>query len=269
MSSLNSLAKAIISEKYRPYIRELQTKYRQSIRDLQSFARELWLLGNQFTCPCCGGSFREFLPTGVITRQNAQCPRCFSLERHRLIWLYLKNKTNFFTDHLKVLHFAPENCFQNKFKAMPNLDYISTDLESPTAMVKMDITNISYEDNSFDVILCNHVLEHIPDDKKAMKELLRVLKPGGWAILLVPLDLSREKTFEDPSIVSPEERERFFGQRDHVRWYGQDYQHRLEQAGFTVTVDDYAKELGSELSKKYSLMEQEDIYFCTKSLSEK
>ena len=146
---------------------------------------------------------------------------------------------------------------------MSNLDYISVDLNSPLAMVKMDITNILYEDNTFDVILCSHVLEHIIDDRKAIRELFRVLKPGGWAILQVPLSNENDKTLEEPSIISPRDRERIFGQKDHVRIYGRDYKDRLEKAGFTVKVDGYVRELGDDKIKKHGLSEDQEIYFCT------
>lgn len=227
--------------------------------------RGLLYLGNRFICPVCGGHFRKFQdfgPVGLV-KQNEQCPRCLSLRRHRLLWLYLKEKTNFFDANLKVLHIAPEYCFYQRFENQKNLDYISADIQSPLAKVKMDITNIVYEDNLFDVILCNHVLEHILDDGKAMKELLRVLKPGGWAIMQVPIALNSQQTFEDPTIESPEERKRLFGQEDHVRWYGLDYKDRLELAGFTVKVDSYVKELGNNAIEKYSLRETENIYFCS------
>ena len=158
---------------------------------------------------------------------------------------------------------APEYIIQKFLRSIPNLDYISADLNSSLAMVKMDITNISCKDNSFDVILCYHVLEHIIDDRKAMRELFRVLKPGGWAILQSPMDLKRNKTFEDSHVVLPQDRERIFGQSDHVRIYGRDYKDRLEKAGFTVKVDSYVKELGVDMIKKYCLG-KEDIYFCTK-----
>lgn len=233
-------------------------------RGYRSLISSLMYIGKQVTCPCCNGSFRKFLLYGVKARENALCPKCESLERHRLLWLYLKNKTNFFTDKLRVLHFAPEYIFQKTFKPMPNLDYISADLLSPLAMVKMDITNISYEDNFFDVILCCHVLEHIIDDHRALTELFRVLKPSGWAILQVPIDLNRDKTFEDANIVTPKERERIFGQKDHVRIYGRDYKQRLEKAGFTVKVDTYVRELTDDMIKKYGLKKDEVIYFCTK-----
>lgn len=227
--------------------------------------RSLLYIGDQCTCPCCNGNFRKFLLFGINQRVNAQCPRCGSLERHRLLWLYLKNRTNFFVDNLKVLHFAPEYTFQVKFKLLPNIVYTSADLYSPIAMVKMDITNIDYHDNSFDVIFCNHVLEHIVDDRKAMRELFRVLRPGGWAILQSPIDQKLDRTFEDPSIVRPKDRERVFGRKDHVRVYGRDYKDRLEQVGFTVKLDSYVKDLGIDMIRKYGLMADEDMYFCTKA----
>jgi predicted SAM-dependent methyltransferase len=235
--------------------------------------RSLFYLGDRFSCPCCGGSFKEFISIErkfIAARPNnslmlnEQCPRCDSWKRQRVLWLYLKNYTNFFREPLKVLHFAPEYCLQKKFKKQPNLDYISADLFSSLAMTKIDITDIPYPDNTFDVILCSHVLEHIPDDRKAMKELLRVLKPTGWAILQVPIDRKRDKTFEDPAVTSPQERERLFGQHDHVRFYGRDYQDRLRDAGFVVEVNNYIKDLEDETVEKYSLDKQEDIYLCKK-----
>jgi SAM-dependent methyltransferase len=253
MNFLKSTIRYILPQKY-----ILQIKY---LRDLLT---GLFYIGNKFICPVCGGNFRKFKEAGLIPRANEKCPRCSSMKRHRFLWLYLKNKTNFFDENLKVLHIAPEYCFYQRFSNQKNLDYLSADLRSPLAMVKMDITNILYEENFFDVILCSHVLEHIPDDRKAMRELWRVLKPGGWAILQVPIDINRQKTFEDPTIKSPEERRRFYGLEDHVRLYGLDYKDRLEQAGFTVKVDEYVKELGSETIKKYSLVERQNIYFCTK-----
>ena len=253
MDYLIRLVKAIVPERYHTTLVEI---YR--------ICRSFLYIGNRYICPCCGWRFRVFLPFGVKPRPSAQCPRCGSLERHRLLWLYLKNRTNLFSDNLKVLHFAPEYIFQKTFRFMPNLDYISADLDSPLAMVKVDITNILYDDNSFDVILCSHVLEHVIDDREAMKELFRVLKPGGWAILQAPIPAEHDKTFEDSDIVLPEDRERIFGQKDHVRIYGRDYKDRLEEAGFTVKVDGYVRELGDDKIKKHGLSEDQDIYFCAK-----
>ena len=244
------IAKTLAPGRYRPAIEKV---YRQFL-----------YLGNRLVCPCCKGHFRKFLPFGVVQRPNACCPNCQSLERHRLLWLYLQNRTNLFSDRLKVLHVAPEYVLNLALRARNNLDYVTADLNSRLAQVKMDITNIPYEAKSFDVILCNHVLEHVVDDQKAMGELFRVLKPGGWAILQSPIDTSLEKTFEDFCIVSPEEREKAFGQRDHVRIYGRDYKERLEKAGFRVNVDRYAEEVGEELRKKYGLPKDEAIYVCAK-----
>jgi len=150
---------------------------------------------------------------------------------------------------------------------MPNLDYISVDLESPIAMLKMDVTDLQFPDDCFNCTICYHVLEHVSDDKKAMAEIFRVLKPGGWAILQVPI--LRDKTFEDPSVKTPKDREKIFGQHDHVRAYGLDYKHRLKSAGFSVKVDDYVTQLGDDAIGRYGLMKNEDIYFCSKPNSKR
>jgi len=226
--------------------------------------RSLCYYGNRYVCPCCGGRFRKFLPYGVRKRPNVKCPRCGSLERHRLIWLYLKNRTNLFTSSLMVLHFAPEDIFQRHFRLLSNLNYVSADLYPSKAMLKMDITNIYFKDNTFDVILCSHVLEHIVDDRKAMLELFRVLKPGGWSILQVPIREDLNRTLEGDILTTAAERERIFGQSDHVRQYGLDYKDRLEEVGFKVKVDNYGEELGQELFEKYGLLERH-VYFCSKS----
>lgn len=221
-------------------------------------------LGSRYECPCCGGHSRKFLPYGVNLRLNAQCPRCGSLERHRLLWIYLKDKTNFFTDRLKVLDIAPMEILQRKWKGLPNLDYISADISSSLAMQKIDITNIPLPDNQFDCIICYYVLQHIPNDQKAMRELFRVLKPGGWAILQSPLDINRSKTSEEENMVIPEERKRLVGEVEYVKVFGMDYKDRLESAGYIVRLDDYVKNIDGNKIKKYSLIENEIIYFCTK-----
>ena len=195
----------------------------------------LALKGNRFTDPIDNKSFRSFLDYGyVVQRKNVLSPSTLSLERHRLLWLYLKNETSFFTKPLKVLHFAPEQCFLKRFRALNNLEYTTTDLLSPIADVKADICNLPFKDNSYDVILCNHVLEHIPDDTKAMQELYRIMKPGGWGVFQVPQDLNRDITFEDNTITDRKERTKIFGQYDHVRIYGQDYVERIASSGLKV-----------------------------------
>jgi len=216
-----------------------------------------YLKGNAYTDPIDGKSFRKFLPYGYgIQRPNVLSPSTLSLERHRLLWLYLNNETNFFSEKKKVLHMAPEQCFLKRFRKL-NHDYITADLYSPIADVKADITKLPFEDDSFDVVFCNHVLEHIPDDTKAMQELYRVMKKGGMGIFQIPQDLNRETTFEDDSITDPKERAKIFGQYDHVRVYGRDYFNKLRSIGFKVDEVNYTEKLSAELSDKYRLMKGE------------
>lgn len=176
----------------------------------------------------------------------------------------LKKETDFFTKPLKVLHFAPEQAFYNRFKKQTNLDYITTDLESPLADVKADICQLPFDDCSFDFILCNHVLEHIPDDTKAMQELFRVLKKGGKAIVQIPQDLNRAVTFEDDSITDKKERAKIFGQYDHVRIYGRDFFDKLRSVGFQVDEVNYTYSLSNEEIKRYCLASGEIIPVCYK-----
>lgn len=216
--------------------------------------------GNRYTDPIEGKSYRSFLPYGYENqRENVLAPGTLSLERHRLLWLYLKEKTEFFSAPLKVLHFAPEQAFYQRFRALQNIDYTTTDLNSPLADVKADICNLPFEDNSFDVILCNHVLEHIPDDAKAMQELYRIMKPGGWGVFQIPQDLKREATFEDDSITDPKERARIFGQYDHVRVYGRDYFDKLREVGFKVIEEDLAARMPKEKVDTYRIDPSEII----------
>ena len=219
-----------------------------------------FLKGNTYTDPIDDKSFRSFLPYGYgKQRNNALSPSTLSLERHRLLWLFLKNETDFFTSKLKVLHFAPEQAFYKRFRSLENLDYITTDLHSPLADVKADICNLPFNDNEFDVIFCNHVLEHIPDDTKAMQELYRVLKSRGMGIFQIPQDLSRETTFEDDSIADKKERAKIFGQYDHVRIYGRDYFDKLRSIGFKVDEVNYTATLSEEDITKYCLVKGEII----------
>ncbi|MBP1225879.1 class I SAM-dependent methyltransferase [Flavobacterium sp. 1355] len=225
----------------------------------------LSLKGDKYTDPIDGKSFRSFLPYGYgKQRNNVLSPSTLSLERHRLLWLYLNDQTDFFTAPKKVLHFAPEQAFYKRFRKQKNLDYTTTDLLSPLADVKADICNLPFKDNEYDVILCNHVLEHIPDDTKAMQELFRVLKPGGMAILQIPQDLSREVTFADDSITDQKERAKIFGQYDHVRVYGRDYFDKLRSIGFIVIEEDYTNKISPELVEKYCLAKGEIIPLCFK-----
>jgi len=210
--------------------------------------------GHRFTDPIDGSSYRRFLPYGYQKiRENALCPGTLSLERHRLLWLYLERETSFLTDSIKVLHVAPEQVFYQKFRSFSHWDYITTDLYSPLADVKADLRKLPFEDHAYDLILCNHVLEHIPDHLQALSELYRVLKKGGTLIAQVPLDLNREKTFEDPTITDPQERSRIFGQYDHVRIYGKDYSDFLNQTGFSSQCIPYTEQLTKKEIDTYAL----------------
>ncbi len=248
-------------------LRKIPRKYLQLFSHIPLKIVSILYRGNKYECPSCGTKYRKLLPYGrVESRANALCPSCLTLERHRLLLLFLKERTNFFTDKLKVLHVAPEYPFIERFDQLPNLDYITGDIESPLAKVKMDVHDIPFEENTFDAVICNHVLEHVESDYKVMGEFLRVLKPGGWAILQCPIDYSLEETYEDPSITDPLEREKAFGQDDHVRMYGRDYGKRLQKGGFEVTEDKFAEELG-DLATRYCIQKEEIIYFCRKPLN--
>jgi SAM-dependent methyltransferase len=240
-------------------------KYLQLFSHTAARLLGLFYAGHGVTCPVCNSQYRHFLPYGRTTpRQNALCPNCLSLERHRLMWLYLKEKTPFFSQSLRLLHVAPEYCFIHRFEQMKNLDYVTADIESPLAQVKMDLHDIPFPNNSFDVAFCNHVMEHVQDDHKAMHELHRVLKPGGWAIIQSPLDTSRQTTLEDPSIQTPADRLKYYWQEDHLRLYGLDYKDRLANAGFLVKEDNFAAQLPAELAQQYALPVGEIIYLCRK-----
>jgi SAM-dependent methyltransferase len=225
------------------------------------------LRGNNYIDPIDGKGYRSFLPYGYGTqRNNVLAPGTLSLERHRLLWLYLQRETDFFTATIrkKVLHVAPEQELYKRFKKQTNIEYTTTDLLSPLADVKADICNLPFPDNAYDLILCNHVLEHIPDDTKAMSELYRVMKPGGMGIFQIPQDLKRATTFTDDSITDPKERAKIFGQYDHVRIYGRDYFDKLRSIGFEVIEEDYTQKLGAEWVEKYGLAPGEIIPICYK-----
>ena len=227
----------------------------------------LFFKGSNFTDPIDGKSYRKFLPYGYgKQRPNALSPGTLSLERHRQMWLYLQNETNFFTHKLKVLHIAPEQEFLRKFKKMKNLEYTSADLFSPIVDVKADILDLPFEDNTYDVIICNHVLEHIVDDRKAMSELYRVMKSGGWGIVQVPMKNSLEKTYEDFTITDPKERQKHFGQYDHVRWYGMDYFDRLKSVGFETEINFYSQKFSEAEIKRFGLNKNEILPVVRKAI---
>lgn len=207
-------------------------------------------------CPICGSRYRRFMPYGYVTsREDALCPHCLALERHRMIWLWLKESSDLFEGYPRLLHIAPKVSLMRHFKRhyRDNRNYITADLESPLADLHFDVQNIPLEDESVDVIICNHLLEHVEDDRRAMAELYRILKHGGWGIMLVPEERDRATTFEDDTITDPDERTRLFGQYDHRRIYGRDYDERLRAAGFRVERIAYTERLSLEQRQRYAI----------------
>ncbi len=239
--------------------------------------------GNSFYDPICNTPLRLLHPNGedhptlkeaqIVSggyRQNSMCPVCRSRERHRLIYLYLQHHTTFFHQPQKFLYVAPAPCLHTAFQQLHHLDYISGDIDTDEreAEFDLDVTQINYPDNTFDIILCNHVLEHVPDDRRAMRELRRVLKPDGLAILQVPFSPIRAETFEDFSITSEEDRYRVFGQKDHVRIYGLDYMDRLQESGFVLDLfkwweDDTLQEVNQ--GNKHGLLGNEPLFVVRKN----
>ncbi len=221
-------------------------------------AAGLFYKGRGRECPICGSKYRKFLPYGYVhSRPDALCPHCLSLERHRLLWLYLTRETDLLDNFPKTLHIAPEACLmrhlRKHFAACPER-YVTADLESPLAELHFDIQAIPLEDGYAEVLFCNHILEHVADDRQAMRELYRILRPGGgWGVVLSPVDPDRAETFEDDSITDPAQRTRIFGQYDHRRIYGRDYAARLAEAGFRVEEIDYASRFTAEERRRYAL----------------
>ncbi len=227
--------------------------------------RSVFFLGTKYTCPCCGWHVRAFTDNGAMFRERSlsYCPRCNSKARHRRIWLFLEEKTNLLSERLHLFEVSPKYCFSRRFKAMPNLNYFGADLKwRPHISARMDLTALPIRSETFDATICVHVLEEIVDDRTAMSELYRVLKPGGWAIITVPTRMD-QLTYEDPAITAPEERQRAFGETAHVRIYGHDLVDRLEACGFRVQVD-LAENVPPPTREKYGLRSDENIFFCTK-----
>lgn len=224
--------------------------------------RRLVYRGERHECPICRSRVSRLKPMG--RRPDARCPVCGSLERHRLIWLYCRKSTELFDGRpRRLLHIAPEPCLARVLKRISGLEYIRSDFAGSRTTIRLDVAAIPFQDDSFDIVLCNHVLEHVADDRRAMRELRRVLKPGGWAIMQVPI--KGATTLEDPGITSPEARALHYGQDDHFRQYGLDYEQRLRDAGFVVERNSFASRYSTAERQRYGLIEDEDLYCCTKS----
>ena len=179
------------------------------------------------------------------------------------MFLFLRDQTAIFEEPTRLLHFAPEPSLRRIIERHDNIDYITTDLNMPDVSIQMSIDDLLFRDDVFDCVICSHVLEHVPDDYAAMGEIRRVLRPGGFALLMVPiLHPPGGRTLEDPAIVTPEERERVYGRDDHVRKYGQDFAERARAVGFEVTVVGYPASLGAEATRTYALNPEEQLYVC-------
>lgn len=234
--------------------------------------------GGDLECIYCGAKLRHWTlrgqPAEVIERLDivpagprlSSCPFCGSYDRDRLLLTFLQRRTDLFSKPTKLLHIAPESTLAKKVVATPSIDYVSGDLDGSLAMRPLDVTDIDFPDNTFDAVICNHVLEHVPDDRRAMSELLRVLKPGGWAVLQVPIGIKLDKTIEDFTLKSDAERLERFGQGDHVRVYSMgDYVERLRSVGWNIEVIDFPSEVGPETVHRYGFHEREKVVFGRKA----
>lgn len=204
-----------------------------SSRIIPEGAKAIVFKGRTFYCPVCQNHVSKFFAWGF--HPNIWCHVCTSFDRHRFAWLFFERKTNLFDGQPRImLHVAPEPAFERKFKQVSNLEYITADIMDPHVTVRMDVTNIDYASDTFDIIYCSHVLEHVPHPKRAVQEFQRVLRPNGWAAVAVPIH--QRPTIGDPSVASPREREKLFGQHDHFWRFGPDFVDMLEEAGFVVEV---------------------------------
>ena len=245
---------------------------RSYLKTVRNFIYRIYYRGNKVECQICNSKFKKFATYGggMYVRENALCPNCGSLERHRLLWLYIKSRLNKGSKYepMHVIHFAPEKFMYKLLSQKENVNYYPCDLFPEVypfgEINKIDITNINLESDRFDVVLCNHVLEHILDDRKAMSELFRIMKNDSWGIVQVPIELDRDYTYEDDSIVTPAEREKHFGQSDHVRIYGRDYIERLKSVGFEVQELDFVAQYSNSDIQKLGLDENEILFIIRK-----
>ena len=225
-------------------------------------------------CVLCGKRTKKYFPVVIdlsafkgkndkesLEADATKCPVCGGDAHERLLYLFLKERTSIYTYPSRVLHFAPERMIRKKLEENTRLSYITVELEITEPI---DTISIDQKDDLFDIIICNHVLEHVRNDRKTMAELFRALKPGGWAILQEPIAAVLDKTVENVSEAAPEDREKPAGKYDHLRIYGRDYVSRLHEAGFTVTCYNCLDEFGQECVDENKLIAKENIYYCSK-----
>ena len=245
------------------YKKILPEALRNSIRVSIRKAKSPFYYGNKYECNCCETSFRKMLPKAK--RSNAECPKCGSLERTRLLLHYLKNETSIFEKKLRVLHFAPESSLYSILSKL-DLEYIDGDIHPAYANNIVDITDIQFEDDYFDLIICSHVIAHVPDEEKAIQELRRVLSPKGKAIILTFINSDSKETIDHDWINTDELRREHYGEPDCLRLHGSDFKSTLEKEGFKVNQIDYRKKLGPKIMNKNVLGEgpREWIFDCSK-----
>jgi SAM-dependent methyltransferase len=219
--------------------------------------------GDDVECVCCERTFRGFMPDW--NRPHAICPGCLSQERHRALWWYWANESSLLDGGRSILHFAPEYKIRRRLQRLPDTRYVTVDLNSPLAQVKADITRLPFESESFDTVICSHVLEHVADDRQALRELWRVLARGGTAYVMVPIDHTRARTYEDAAVTSPQLRQEAYWQADHVRLYARDFIDRLAEPGFSVATKSPATTLGEATARRYGLICQDLIFVCHKA----
>ena len=237
--------------------------YSPTIRRIARRVLPLAYMGGSVCCPCCGRTFRRFVSR---FRSDELCPACLSLSRHRLFWLFLERRLDEHDEELALLHFAPEEGIARRLAERRSIRYVTADRDPGSiATMTFDIAAIPFDDRSFDVVICNHVLEHVDDDRAAMRELFRVLRPGGVLYSMHPVEMDLAQTVESPA-ATPNERLELFGQRDHVRLYGRDFVERLEQAGFDVAIERYGEALGEKARDYYRVGAREEIFVCRRPL---
>jgi SAM-dependent methyltransferase len=217
--------------------------------------------GANVHCPVCDNDFDRFKDDW--NRPGALCWRCGAQERHRAQWLLFERRPQLLAETRSLLHFSAEWCLRRRLGALPGLRYVTSDLDpAQPADLRLDIAALALPDGAFDAVVCSHVLEHVPDDAAAMRELRRVTAPDGFTLVMVPLALDRAATYEDPSITGPEDRRREFLQHDHVRLYAPDIADRLRAAHFDVEVVDLARELGPAGAARHGLLASDLIFLC-------
>lgn len=233
--------------------------------------RSLKYIGDAAYCPCCKGKFSKFLEVGP-KKEPMMCPRCRSNDRDRFFWFYLEKHPDFFQPDIKLLHISPETIYFNRFRMIPGVDYVAGDKfilqfgnTYPKGTIYIDITAMpEFQDNTFDFIFCSHVLEYIKEDKKSLKELYRVLKPGGKAIISVPINFGHYSTIEDDSVIDPKEQEHLYGDTGHLRYYGEDYFERVQAAGFKTEFTPVREFISEEMIKKSVIKPFDVVHLCHK-----